>query len=150
MQYTVTKKAVPCLKICTCDMITCKRFKRNCWLHQQGRTTHLVTHGGRRFLCNVTNIYHNSYRKISGDGCLQSVMTSSTVARVQVRIRSWQSAANTQRILLMFKVKLGSTHKVTQEWKASAMVSLGMLMRCYFTLAAVPSAWQWGYCEQSE
>jgi hypothetical protein len=50
----------------------------------------------------------------------------------------------------MFKVKLGSTHKVTQEWKASAMVSLGMLMRCYFTLAAVPSAWQWGYCEQSE
>jgi hypothetical protein len=50
----------------------------------------------------------------------------------------------------MLQVKLGSTHKVTQEWKASAMVSLGMLMRSYFTLAAVPSAWQWGYCEQSE
>jgi len=28
--------------------------------------------------------------------------------------------------------------------------SLGTLMSCYFTLAAVPSAWQWGYCEQSE
>lgn len=79
-----------------------------------------------------------------------TVMTASTVARVQVCIRSWQSAANTQRILLMLQVKLGSTHKVTQELKASAMVSLGMLMRCYFTLAAVPSAWQWGYCEQSE
>jgi len=74
----------------------------------------------------------------------------STVTHVQVCIRSWQSAANTQRILLTLQVKLGSTHKVTQEWKASAMVSLGTLVSCYFTLAAVPSAWQWGYCEQSE
>ena len=66
------KKAILCLKIVICNVITCKCFRGTCWLLHQGRSTHLVTHGGSRFLCNVTKIYHTTYCKISGDGCLQS------------------------------------------------------------------------------
>jgi hypothetical protein len=68
--YGTQIKAVLCLKIVTCDVITGKCFRGTCWLHHQGRSTHLVTHGGSRFLCNITNIYHTTYCKISGHGCL--------------------------------------------------------------------------------